>query len=306
MRLMVLILLFVGMIHGLWSQNTDWKKKLGFTENDKLLILHGDDLGVNHSVNLASIDGLKNGHLNSTSIMVPCPWFEEIAAFFIENKEFDYGLHLTLNSEWKHYKWDGLNGHHNAPGLHNDSGYLYDNVESVVEHASSEEVEAEIRAQIQKSLDAGLKPSHLDSHMGAIFAKKEFLESYIKLGEEFKIPVFLPIPPEHPFAKDLLTPNSVIVNQLYMNENHLEKSNVFVYYDEVIKNLQPGLNEIIVHLGKDNEELQATCVDHPYFGSSWRQFDWDYMTSDHLKNLLKQENIKLITWREIQQAIYGN
>lgn len=286
------------------SQNTSWKKQLGYTDEDILLIIHGDDLGVNHSVNLASIDGLENGWMNSVSIMVPCPWFEEIAAYFVENPNYDYGLHLTLTSEWKYYKWDGLTGKHVAPGLHNEYGYLYPEVAPVVENASVEEVEAEVRAQIEKALKAGLKPSHLDSHMGTLFAKPAFLKVMIKLGEEYKIPAFLPIPKEHPLFSEVMTEHSVLVETLYMNSEHLEKENIFAYYDDVIMNLKPGLNEIIVHLGKDNEELQATCIDHPYYGSSWRQFDWDYIKSDHLKVLLEQKGVKLVTWREIQKAIY--
>jgi len=287
------------------GQHTTWKEKLGYDDEDILLIIHGDDLGVTHAVNIASIDGLENGIMNSVSIMVPCPWFEEIADYFVKNPQHDYGLHLTLTAEWKHFKWDGLFDQHSSPGLHNEKGYLYEDVASVVQNASLEEVENEIRAQIDKALLSGLKPTHLDSHMGTLFAKKEFLQALVNLGEEYKMPVFLPVPENHPWANEILTKNSVIVNNLSMNDSHLKKTEIFEYYDNVIKNLKPGLNEIIVHLGKDNEELRATCIDHPYFGSEWRQFDWDYIKSKHVQQLLKKNDIKLITWREIQQAIYG-
>ena len=288
------------------SQDNSWKAKLGYTDDDVLLILHGDDLGVNHAVNAASIDGLERGVLNSTSIMVPTPWFDEIAAYFIAHPDHDYGLHLTLTAEWNYYKWDGLTGQATTPGLHDASGHLYPSVAEVVAHATAAEVEAELRAQIDRALAAGLRPSHLDSHMGALYYHEDFFDVLVRLGAEYRIPVFLPIGRLQQAPYDLGGPHPVLVDAVYMNTELTDRAAVFAYYDETLRNLQPGLNELIVHLGKDNDELRAAYVDHPYYGSAWRQHDWEYLTSPHLRELLREQGITLITWREIQGAVYGD
>lgn len=288
------------------AQNSDWKKELGFSESDKLLILHGDDLGVTHSVNKASIKGFEEGLMNSSSIMVPCPWFEEIKAYFLDHPEFDYGLHLTLTAEWKYLKWSGLADFANTKNLYDGDGYLHASVPPIVTNASVEEVEIEVRAQIEKALNSGLNPSHLDSHMGTLFSKEEFAALLIQLGDEYKIPVFLPqqVLDVFPNLKERITENTIITNKVYMNGNLLEKDKVFEYYDQCIRDLQPGLNEMILHLGLDNEELAATCVDHPEFGSAWRQHDLEYVISPHLRSILEESNVKLVTWRQIQEVIF--
>ena len=290
------------------AQNVDWQSKLGFNDKDKLLIIHGDDLAVAHSVNKASFEGFQHGLMNSGSIMMPCPWYEEVREFAEKHPEFCLGLHLTLTAEWKHLKWRGLADQSETSGLYDDQDYFYSSVAPIVANATVEEVEIELRAQIDKAISSGLKPSHLDSHMGTLYAKEEFAALLIRLGEEYKIPVFLPaqLLMGYPNLADKLTKNSVITNTIIMNNDKLEKEAAFKFYDETIANLPPGLNELIVHLGKDNEELQATCIAHPSFGSSWRQHDLDYILSPHLELLLESNGIKLVSWKQIQSAIYGD
>jgi predicted glycoside hydrolase/deacetylase ChbG (UPF0249 family) len=308
MRHSIIIILTALCVTNSIAQNVNWKSKLGFTEDDKLLIIHGDDLAVTHSVNKASFEGFQKGLMNSASIMMPCPWYEEVREFSEKNPEFCLGLHLTLTAEWKHLKWQGLADQSETAGLYNEQDYLYSSVAPVIANATVEEVEKEIRAQIKKAISSGLNPSHLDSHMGTLFAKEEFTTLLIRLGEEYKIPVFLPaqVLAAFPNIKDKLTENSVITKTVIMNNDKLEKKAAFAFYDETIANLPAGLNELIVHLGLDNEELKATCIAHPAFGASWRQHDLDYILSPHLESLLENNEIKLVSWKEIQSAIYGN
>ena len=308
MKLFISIIMTSLFITSTIAQSVAWKSKLGFNDKDKLLIIHGDDLAVTHSVNKASFEGFQQGIMNSGSIMMPCPWYEEVREFAEKNPEFCIGLHLTLTAEWKHLKWRGLADQSGTSGLYDDQDYFYSSVPPVIANATVEEVEKEIRAQIDKAISSGLNPSHLDSHMGTLFAKEEFTTLLIRLGEEYKIPVFLPaqLLAGYPNLKDKLTENSVITNTVIMNNDKLEKEAAFKFYDEQISNLPPGLNELIVHLGKDNEELQATCIAHPAFGASWRQHDLDYILSPHLKTLLEDNEIKLVSWKEIQSAIYGD
>ncbi len=288
------------------GQITSSLEKLGYAPTDKLLILHGDDLGVTHSVNVATFSGFQNGLLNSGSIMMPCPWFEEVKLFSLDYPQYDLGLHLTLTAEWKMLKWGGLADKINTNGLYNKDGIFYSDVNSVIKNATASEVEIELRAQIDKALKSGIKPTHLDSHMGTIFNKEEFISLYMKLGNEYKIPVFLPsqIFLVFPNLKEEITDQTIITDMVYMNNEILGEKEVFDYYDSILNNLSPGLNELIVHLGYDNDELQATCIEHPEYGSAWRQNDYNYIISPHLKSLIEKNNIKLVTWKEIQKALY--
>ena len=145
---------------------------------EKLLIIHADDVGMCHSVNEATILALEGGIVTSGSIMVPCPWFLEIAEYCRENPEADLGIHITLTSEWKHYRWRPVSSINKVPGLIDEEGYLWHSEEDVAKHASPAEVEIEIRAQVQRAIDFGIKPTHIDTHMGTVYETPEFFAAY--------------------------------------------------------------------------------------------------------------------------------
>ncbi len=276
---------------------------LGYPSDSKLLIMHADDLGVTHSVNAASIEAFEKGGISSSSIMVPCPWFSEIAKYAREHPEYCWGLHLTLTSEWKYYKWDGVSSSDKIPSLLNEAGVMYDKVIDVVSHASLDEVEAEIRAQIDKALSSGIPVSHLDSHMGTLFATPELFAIYVKLGKEYDLPIMVPgprIPPSwelESMAGEVHYPldKLIMMGQMVPDWRSM--------YDSMIDQIVPGLNEIIVHLGYDDAEMQAVMVDHPDFGAEWRQKDLDYVLSDHYREKLKEHDIHIVTWREIRKVL---
>ena len=172
------------------AQSQSIATQLGYASDAKLLILHADDLGVAHSENQATFEAFKKGMVMSASVMVPCPWFNEIVQWYQQHPDVDLGLHLTLTAEWDILKWGPVAPLSEVPGLVNEKGYFYDNVDDVISHATVEEVETELRAQIERSLSAGLNPTHLDSHMGSLFNEK-FFEVYLRLGQEYQIPVML-------------------------------------------------------------------------------------------------------------------
>src|SRR4026207_602531 len=118
-----------------WSQTKTIQERLGYPKDAKLVIIHSDDLGVSHSENAASIAAMEKGSVSSASIMVPCPWFPEIAAYAQTHPAADLGLHITLTSEWKNYKWGPVTAKEKVPGLVNKNGFLYSSVDSVSQNA---------------------------------------------------------------------------------------------------------------------------------------------------------------------------
>jgi len=277
-------------------------QQLGYPEGTKLLILHADDLGVAHSENQATFDAFEMGMVNSGSVIVPAPWFTEFVVWARQHPEADLGLHLTLTAEWDLLKWGPIA--EQVPGLVNEQGYFYNNVRDVISHASVEEVEKEIRAQIERYLAAGLQPTHLDSHMGSLFNEK-FFSIYLKLGQEYKIPVMISpnvlgmFPGEEPSLPD----NTLLIDQVHMAFPKNYQDGMDEFYSNTLRTLPAGVNVLLFHLAYDNDEMRAVTKDHPNYGAQWRQQDFDFFTSDKCRKILKEENIELITWREIGALI---
>lgn len=185
---------------------TTYAEKLGWPKGAKVVIFHVDDAGMSYSSNRGTIRSIEEGVATSASIMMPCSWAASFGKYVKQNPSVDAGLHLTLTSEWKDYRWPPLNGISHSPGLVDEEGCMWHEVEEVVKHASPDMVETEIRAQIERALKMGLKPTHLDSHMGTLFAHGPFLERYIKVGIEYGIPVMFPGGNNKLIAECLLMP----------------------------------------------------------------------------------------------------
>ncbi|GAB2778240.1 hypothetical protein GCM10027275_21980 [Rhabdobacter roseus] len=181
-----------------YAQAQTYAEKLGWPKGTKVVIFHVDDAGMSYSSNQGTIKSIEGGLATSCSIMMPCPWAGAFTKYVLENNKtpgrpfIDAGLHLTLTSEWKQYRWPPLSGFMHSHSLVDDEGCMWHSVEQVVKNANPDHVEAEIRAQVERALRMGLRPTHLDSHMGTLFAHQPFLERYIKVGVEYGIPVMFP------------------------------------------------------------------------------------------------------------------
>ena len=313
------------------SQINNIAERLGYDKNAKLLIIHADDIGIAHSINIASFDAYKNNAINSGAAMIPSPWIKEVAEFHKKYPEYDLGIHLTLTAEWKNYKWRGISSSNEIPSLLNEYNEFYDNTSDVNINANPEEVRKELQAQIDYARSLGIDPTHIDSHMGAVAVNKDLWRVFIEVGHQNKlVSMAWKSRVQDLFSKDFPVPDYIVpVNDIYMLYPEADRSfienaageniastlivnDIYKYedwlnlYTSKIKSLAPGLNVFLLHLGYDNEELKAVTIDHPEYGSLWRQLDYDVFNSKEIKQLLKKENIKLVTWGEIQKIIYPN
>jgi predicted glycoside hydrolase/deacetylase ChbG (UPF0249 family) len=282
--------------------------KLGYPEDAKLLIIHGDDLGVAHSKNEASILAMRVGMVNSASIMMPCPWVEEVAVYARENEQADLGLHLTLTNEWYDYNWGPVASKDKVPSLINENGFLHADCLVFGQNATVEEAEIELRAQIEKALRMGIQPTHFDTHMGClVFSSPDMFEVYLKLGREYKVPVMVSrlfLQAASQAFLDKMTKEDIIVENVLSAGPADYDNGMEAFYTNVLNELDAGVHVLLLHLAFDNAEMQAITRGQEYWGSRWRQQDFDFFTSDKCKRLLEENNIQLVTWRDIGKAMF--
>ncbi len=283
-------------------------QRMGYGANDKLLIIHADDVGMSHNVNLATMEALKHGMVTSASIMVPCPWLLEIATYAKANPQVDFGLHLTLTSEWKNYRWRTVAPHNQVKGLLDAEGYMWRSERDTAKNATPQEVEIELRAQIERAIALGIKPTHLDTHMGTLYTRKDFFDVYTKLGKEYGIPVMAmrATPEAIAYGKATGSPigeaalkaiegdGFVLLDYLVTGvagKNFADRKPAYI---NLLKNLKPGVTMLIVHLGLDDPELKAITGAWEY-----RWADFQTFKDPEIAALIKEQGIKLTTWREM-------
>lgn len=291
-------------VHGQEATKTV-AERLGYPRDAKLLIVHADDLGMSHSVNAATIKAFESGLVNSGSIMVPCPWLSEIAAYARANPQADLGLHLTLTSEWTSFRWGPVTSSDKVKSLLDKDGFFRLTETEAAAHADPKEVELEITAQIERARALGIQPTHLDSHMGTLYQNKALFEVFLRVARANKLPVRIA---KSWFARADFLPSTLNANDVYIDRvldinPAVAAGDWGKFYSEAIKKLEPGVTEVIIHLAYDDAEMRGATVNHPDWGSAWRQRDFDYFTSEDFRKLLQENNIKLITWRDLSKLI---
>ncbi len=275
--------------------------KLGYPEGARLLIVHADDLGMAHSVNAASFEALTEGHVNSASIMMPTPWVSEVAAFAKTHPDLDLGLHLTLTSEWKNYRW-GPMGRDSVSSLLDEDQYLHGLCHEMAGTATATEVELELRRQVKQALHMGINPTHLDSHMGClVWTKDEFFQAYLNVGRDFDLPLLVDresLEEKRPHLAKYVLPSDLIVDRAF-DVSAARQDDFTVAYDSLLTNLGTGVSVLMLHCAYDNAEMQSAAAPAEGYGSAWRQKDFEYFSSQHFADLLKEQNIIPITWRAL-------
>src|ERR1044072_2629243 len=280
-------------------------ERLGYPRDAKLLIVHADDLGMAHSVNVATMKAFETGLVTSGSIMVPCPWLSEIAAYARANPQADLGLHLTLTSEWTNLRWGPVASKDRVSSLLDKDGYLCLTETDAAQAANPKEVELEIRAQIERARAMGIVPTHLDSHMGTLYQNKELFDVFMRVAREYKLPVRVAKSwfTRADFVPEVVKPDDVFIDRVLDINPSVAPQDWASFYSDAFKKLEPGVTEVVIHLAYDDAEMRAATSDHPNWGAAWRQRDFEFFTSDAFRKILQENNIKLVTYRELGKLI---
>ena len=287
-------------------------KKLGYSDNDRLVIVHTDDIGMCHASVQAFKDLWEYGTITSGAVMVPCPWFPAVAQMCRENPKIDMGVHATLNAEWESYRWGPVSTRDQTSGLLDADGYFNQWHQAVYDNAKPEAVSVEVNAQIERALATGIDVTHVDSHMGTIM-NPLFIQSYIQAGASRLLPNMLPrldskgidmmsVDEEErianaPIMQQLETMGVSMVDGIFSmplehGDDHINIAK------KLFGEVPVGITHFILHPSIDTAELRAIAPDWPARVANYNAF-----MSDELKKFIESEDIKLIGYRVLRDAM---
>ena len=292
---------------------------------DKYLIINADDFGMCRAGNLAVFDLLKSGGITSSTIMAPCGWAPEACKFAKENPQFAIGVHLTLTSEWSNYRWAPVSAS-NTDSLRDEDGYMFKESDEVEKNVDIDEVEAEIRAQIERLKKLGLTPSHLDNHMGSLYGietgRFELLNLVLDIAGEYGLPFRFPgtftddqlnntmldikidkniimglFDKITAYAKSrgVITPDYLIPGE-WTGPQKDSYENYREYIYELYKTFPEGVTETYIHPALECDELKGTS-------SVWERRVWEYklFSDPKTKQHIESCGIKLINYRDLAE-----
>jgi predicted glycoside hydrolase/deacetylase ChbG (UPF0249 family) len=261
--------------------------------------------------NIAVQSYVLKGDMLSAAVMMPCPNAEEMVEWAQNHPTADIGVHLTLTSEWKKYRWAPLTNPKKVPGLIDSEGKMWHEVPDVVMHASPKEVETEIHAQIDKMIKMDYKPSHIDTHMGTLYASPEFAKVFLETAVKYNIPANAIDLSDKDVADNYRAAGYPINDDMikFLEAYPLPKLDNFTSapdgksyenkrenFIKLVLSLKPGLTEIIFHASIETENLKSIT-------GSWQQRVWEaQLFSDPVvKQFFADNDIELTTWTEIMK-----
>ena len=276
--------------------------RLGYPASARLLIIHADDFGMSHSVNRAITQALENGWVTSASVMVPCPWFPEVASWAHAHPSADLGIHLVLDSEWTGFRWGPVAPVDKVSTLLDPQGYFYDDP-SLFAHVKMSQVETELRAQIDKAHSQGLHISHLDSHMIALTTTRHLFAVYERIGHDYDLPIALVKNGSYRMPPGIEPqPDALALDRVITMDPGVPPSQWFNWYKKNLAPLKPGIYQLIVHLAYDDDEMRAATRNHPDWGAAWRQRDFDMVRSPQFRQFLRGQKFVLVNWKQLSDA----
>ena len=286
-------------------------ERLGYTADERVLILNADDVGSSHAANLATFECVETGSLTSASLLVPAPWFPEAAAYAREHQDADFGVHLTLTCEYTGYRWRPLADRATSPGLYDNEGCLWRTMNEAIEHVSVEEAERELRAQIDTALAAGIDVTHIDTHF-ATMLMPTFVGLYVSLALEYRIPLVIYRPnPERlrkaglsdfweglePQLRRLDEAGFPVLDHNMTKTTDQPPEKKEAYVRDLFANIRPGVSHFLVHPTTVSEEVAAVTES---FAS--RVKDYELFRDRSMANLLAELGIQTTTYRQIREA----
>jgi chitin disaccharide deacetylase len=277
--------------------NSQTNRLLGYPVDARLLIINADDFGMCNSVNEAIFGALKEGVVRSTTLMVPCPWALHAMHFLADHPEIPCGVHLTVISDWGDYRWGPVTPKEKVPSLINTAGYFYnfEHMPEFLAQVSLDQLELEFRAQIEVVLAAGLKPTHLDWHALRIGSRPDILELMLRLAKEYGLALRMA---GRSWIEKVQSQGLPANDYDFLDSYLLDPVTKAASYAELLHKLPVGLSEWAVHPGLDNPELLAIEPG----GNHIRQTDFDFLTSQQAKDIVKEEGIILLDYRALQDV----
>lgn len=287
-------------------------ERLGFGATDRVAIVHCDDIGMCQAANEGAFEALANGPATCGSVMVPCPWFRDAAERAHANPELDLGVHLTLNAEWPRYRWGPVTGASAVPSLVDDQGYLPRTSAQVLARARPEEVEIELRGQLERALASGIDVTHLDAHMGTAILPP-FVESYARLAREYRLPVLAVRPDREELARlgaeetaelyhreiDGLEAEGIpILDGLDADSLVFERGGGEAHNAARLAGLQRGVTYLICHPARDGPELAAITSDAPM-----RDFERRFYGGEAGRRAFEEQGVRCIGMRPLRDLV---
>jgi hypothetical protein len=277
------------------------QERLGHPATARLLVIHADDLGMAHTVNRATFQALERGWVTSASILVPCPWFPEVARFARAHPDADLGIHLALTSEWTTLRWGPVSPVDQVKSLLDADGYFPMLESTAAQRARPEEAERELRAQIERARAAGIHITHVDSHMGALYGTAGLLDVYRRLAEAYGVPMRWARAQPAP-AGGTIPDGDVLIDQVVSLDPGVDPNDWRAAYEKRLAALPPGAYEMIVHLGYLDEEMWGATADHPDWGAAWRRYDLEVVGSPEFREFLRAQGFVLVGWKDLARA----
>jgi predicted glycoside hydrolase/deacetylase ChbG (UPF0249 family) len=280
--------------------NGQTNRLLGYPADARLLIINADDFGMCNAVNEAIFRTLKEGVVQSTTLMVPCPWVSHAMRFLAGHPEIPFGVHLTAIGDSVNYRWRPLTSPEKVPSLVDPNGYFY-NFEAMpafLAQVRLDQLEVEFRAQIEAVLSAGLMPTHLDWHALRIGGRPDIVDLMIRLAKEYGLALRVM---GRASIEKVLSQGLPCNDYDFLDSYLLDPVNKSSRFAQMLRGLPTGLSEWAVHPGLEDNELLAIEPN----GKHERQADFDFLISQEAKDIVREEGIILLDYRDLQAVWKG-
>ncbi len=299
-------------------QAETWAERLGYPAGKKVLLLHADDIGMSWEANEAAVRYFQKGEIQSGSVMIPCPWAMDFATWRKENTQHDVGVHLTLNSEWRTYRWGPTERFRRVCSLLDRRGFLHPDPEDTFLRARGRHVLKELRAQVRRAFDLGIEPTHVDTHIGTVYTRPDFLRAYLRVSRENGIPA-MTMENVEATARCLLREDFPFKDRIIKLVAEVIGSEIEDYpyprldvlcsiprgdtYEEVrqgffdlVRSLEPGITQILFHPSVDTQAFRRIT-------DQWQQRVWEsqLFADAEVKQFFEDEGILFTTWREMMR-----